>query len=105
MPSFIPSRRHLLRVRAQAPDRKPRTRERMPLEELRRQPELTSDLANLILVKIRQRFDNAALLDQSLNTRHAVVMRLDQIRLGRPAGFDRVGINRTLPQNPFALQE
>ena len=35
----------------------------------------------------------------------AIVMRLDQIRFGGPAGFDGIGIDGALPQNPMAIEE
>ncbi len=43
--------------------------------------------------------------DQLLNPGHAVVMGLDHVRFRGAAGFDGVGINGSLAQNPMAVQK
>src|SRR5262249_5424673 len=40
---------------------------------------------------------------QSLNPAHAIVMRLDEVCPASAAGFDRIGINRALSENPSPL--
>src|SRR5216684_3177435 len=67
--------------------------------------ELGADLAYLVLVERRERLDDAAVVDQLLDTGYSVVMGLDEIGLGRAAGFDGVGINGALAENPVAVQE
>ena len=77
----------------------------MPVQQFVRQAQLAADLAHLVLVEVRQRLDDAALFDQLLNAGDAVVVRLDQVGLGGPAGFDRVGIDRALAENPVPVEE
>ena len=43
-------------------------------------------------------------VDQLLNPGDAIVMRLDEIGLGAAAGFDGVGVDRALAQNPAPVE-
>ena len=77
----------------------------MAIQQFRGQAQFAADLAHLILVERLQRLHDAAALDQLLNAGHAIVMRLDQRRLGRAAGFDGVRIDGALAQNPMLVQQ
>src|SRR5260370_9721093 len=67
--------------------------------------EFGADLAYLVLVERRERLDDAAVINQFLDPGYAIVMGLDEIGLGRATGFDGVGINGALAENPVAVQE
>src|SRR5579884_478170 len=90
---------------AETPDGKSGPWKRVPREKAVRYANLASDLAHFVFVERSERLDNAARFNQRLNAGHAIVMRLDQIRLGGSAGFDGVRINRALAQNPVAVQK
>ena len=77
----------------------------MPGEELFRNADFSTDLANFVLVKRCQGLDNATGLDQRLNACDSVVVRLNEIRLSSAAGFDGVGINRPLTEDPLTIKK
>src|SRR5437868_5443710 len=91
--------------RAQSANGETGPRERMPVQEFRGDSQLFADLADFVLIERRERLDDSAGLDQLLNTCDAVVMSLDDIRSRGTAGFDGVGINRALSENPMAVEE
>src|SRR5262249_60926353 len=77
----------------------------MTVEKSRGHPDLTADLAYLILIERLQRFDDALHLDQLLNAGNSVVMRLDDGGFSRASGFDRVRIDRALAENPLLVEQ
>ena len=72
----------------------------MPVQQFGREAQFAADGANFVLIKGRERLDDAAFVDQLLNPGDAVVMGLDQVGLGGAAGFDGVGVNGALAENP-----
>ncbi len=77
----------------------------MAVEQVRRESKLAADGADFILIKGRERLDDSAFGDQALNSGDAVVMGLDQLGFGGASGFDGVGINRALAENPVGVEE
>ena len=77
----------------------------MSRQELVRKPDFTTDFANFVFVERSERLHYAPGLDQSLYAGHPIMVRLDEVRLGRTSGFDRIGIDRPLSQNPMAVEE
>ena len=77
----------------------------MTLEQILGNPQLAADFAHFIFVERAERLDDALGGEQLLDAGHAVVMRLDDGSFFRAAGFDGVGIDRALPQNPVAIQQ
>src|SRR5205814_8393559 len=47
---------------------------------------------------------DAALIDQLLNARDAIVVGLDEVGLGGSSRFDGVGVDGSLPENPVAVE-
>src|SRR5205807_10607047 len=76
----------------------------MPIEQLRTDLQLSSNRTNLILIERCERLYDAACVDQFLNPRDTIVMRLDQVGFGGALGFDGVGINRALAEDPFTVE-
>jgi hypothetical protein len=64
-----------------------------------------AQLAHLGLVQLADRLDDAALGDQLLDDRHAVVMGLDHVRALGAAGLDRVGVDGALAEQHGAELE
>ena len=81
------------------------TGEGMAREELSRDTKLSANFANFIFVKRGEGFDDAAGVDQRLDAGDAVVMGLDEIGFGGAAGFDGIGIDGALTEDPVAVQE
>ena len=77
----------------------------MAVEQFRREAKLAADGADFVLIEGRERFDDAAFVDQLLNAGDAVVMGLDELGFGGAAGFDGVGINGALAENPVPVEE
>ncbi len=77
----------------------------MPVQQTPPEPQLPPDRPHFVFIEIGQRLHDPARFHQFLHARHAVVMRLDRRRIRRPARFDRVRINRALPQNPVPVQQ
>ena len=77
----------------------------MPLEQFLGEAQFAAHLAHFVLVEEAERLDDALGFHQPLDAGHAVVVGLDHRRLGRAAGFDRVGIDGALPENPVVVQE
>src|SRR5580658_78862 len=65
---------------------------RVAIEHLGGEPELASDLAHFVFIVSTQGLDEAAGIDELLDTRHAVVMGLDDRGFLRAAGFDGVRV-------------
>src|SRR5580658_8921088 len=78
---------------------------RMAVDDLRGKAEFPADLAHLILIVRTQRLDDTAGVDQPLDAGDAVMMRLDDGGFFGSAGFDGVGINSALAENPVAVQQ
>src|SRR5580658_9805688 len=76
----------------------------MAIEEIRRYAKLVADGPDLVLIERAEGFDHAALIDELLNPRDAIVVGLDEIGFGRSAGFDGVRIDGALAQNPAAVE-
>ena len=49
-------------------------------------------------------FENRLVVNQLLYAGHAIVVSFDQVSLGRTAGLNRIGIDRSLSQNPVAVE-
>ena len=96
----------LFRLRTQAADRKTRARGTDGDPAIRRaSPSSRADRAHFVFIEIGQRLDDAAGFHQLLDAGNAVVMGLDGGRFRGAAGFDRVGINGALAQNPVAVEQ
>ena len=76
----------------------------MALQQFRGERKLPADGADFVLIERRQRFDDAAFVDQLLNAGDAVVMGLDEVGLGAAAGFDGIGVDRALAENPAPVE-
>src|SRR5437868_6073328 len=75
------------------------------MQKLAGDSQLLADFANLILVEGCQRLNDAAAVDQLLDSGNAIVMGLDQIGSSGAAGFDRVRIDGSLAQDPVAVEK
>src|ERR1700689_5485205 len=104
-PARIAARHRSRRLRTKATDGQAGPGKRMPVEKLGGNAQLFADLANFIFIKPRQRLDDAARVDQLLNSGDAIVMGLDHVGLRGAAGFDGVGINGALPQDPIPAEK
>src|SRR5262245_38780073 len=85
-----------IEIAAQTTNRQSWPGKRMPVQKFLRQFQFTADLPHFVFVEGFQWLDNASALNQPLNARDPIVMRLDQCGLRRAARFDRVGIDRSL---------
>ena len=77
----------------------------MAVQQFGGEAQFAADLADLVLVKRFQRFHDAAGLDERLNAGHAVVMRLDDGGLFGAAGFDGVGVDGALAEDPVLVHQ
>src|ERR1051326_2577597 len=75
------------------------------MQKLAGNPELRADLANLVLIERCQRLDDAAAFDQLLDACDPIVVGLDHVRSRGAAGFDSVGIDGPLPEDPVAIEK
>jgi hypothetical protein len=94
-----------IRLCGQTADRQGRAGEGVALQKLTGQAQFAADLPNLIFVEEAEGFNNAARLDQLLNPFDAVVVCFDEIGFFAATGFDRVGIDGALSQNPLGVEK
>src|SRR5579875_1852639 len=66
---------------------------------------LAADFAHFVFIEGCERLDEASGIDERLNPGNAIVVGLDEIGFGSAAGFDGIGINCSLAENPAAIQE
>ena len=81
---------------ADDPDAEARAGERVPPDDLRGQPQLLADEADLVLEQRAQRLDQREL--EVVGQAADVVVRLDVGGAGSPARLDDVGVERALDQ-------
>src|SRR5512147_800715 len=77
----------------------------MTVEHLLGESQLPAHFTDLVLVKEAERLDNAVRFQQAADSGDAVMVRLDDGSLLRPAGLNGVGIDRALSQDPVFVQE
>src|SRR5579859_891501 len=104
-PTIIAFRYRCSRVSTQTSDRQARPGKWMTMQEFGGDTQLFTNLAYFIFVKRSQRLDDPPGFDELLNTRHAIVVRLDDVGLRSAARFNGVRINGTLAQNPMAVEK
>src|SRR6266852_5972514 len=76
----------------------------MAIEEFHAETQFAADGADLVFIKRRERFKDAAFAEQLLNPGDTIVMRLDEIGLGGSAGFDGVRVDGALAEYPAAIE-
>ncbi len=104
-PTFVRALDRRIVGRTEAANGQARTGEWMAVEEFRRQAQLAADGADFVLIERAQRLHNLAALDQFLDAGHPIVVGFDDGGVRGAAGFDGVGIDSALPQNPVAVEQ
>src|SRR4030088_205004 len=77
----------------------------MAIEELGGQAQFTADFADFVLIECTKGLDQAVAFEEFLDAGHAVVVGLDYRCFRGAAGFDGVGVNGALAENPMAIEE
>src|SRR5690242_5996987 len=76
----------------------------MAFQQLGGNRKFAADGPDFVLIEGRKGFQDAAFVDEFLNAGNSVVMGLDEVGLGAAAGFDGVGVNGSLAENPASVE-